>query len=70
MKLLDKIPLLPLGIIAVVLLLAPFSPEPHLWQKAKMLIDGTLTKPLDIFDVIWHAGPLLLFIYIGLRRRR
>ena len=30
----------------VFLALAPFVPEPHLWEKFKMLRDGTLTRPI------------------------
>ncbi|MEN8133622.1 MAG: RND transporter [Pseudomonadota bacterium] len=63
MKWIDKIPLLPLMIIALALGLAPFVPEPHLWQKLKMLAEGTLVRPLDIFDLVFHAaGPMLLMI--------
>lgn len=46
--------------VALLLGLAPFTPEPHLWEKLKMLEAGTLVKPIDIFDLIMHAAPLLL----------
>ena len=61
-NLLDKIPLPILAILALFLTFAPFVPEPHLWQKLKMLADGTLTKPIDIFDLFWHGTPLVLLI--------
>ena len=67
MKWLDRISLPVLVAIAVFLALAPFTPEPHLWQKARMLIHGTLVKPLDIFDLLYHAAPLILVI-LKLRR--
>ena len=61
MRWLDK---LPLGVViagALILGLAPFQPEPHLWEKLKMLAAGTLSRPIDIFDLIMHASfPLLL----------
>jgi hypothetical protein len=57
---LDKIPLAVLVIAALTLGLAPFVPEPHLWEKLKMLAAGTLTRPLDVFDLLWHAAPWLL----------
>lgn len=58
---LDKIPLFPLLVGAVVLGLAPFWPEPHLWEKLSMLMNGSLTQPLDIFDLVLHgAFPILL----------
>ena len=61
MQWLDRIPLTALAIAALVLGLAPFVPEPHLWQKLKMLANGTLSRPIDIFDLIMHASlPLLL----------
>jgi hypothetical protein len=59
---LDKIPLAPLALVAVVLGLAPFVPEPHLWEKLKMLAAGTLSRPIDIFDLLLHGAPLVLLI--------
>lgn len=59
-KFLDKIPTSTLAIAALFLALAPFVPEPHLWQKLKMLSDGSLSKPIDIFDLIMHGTPLVL----------
>ena len=59
---LDQIPL-SLAIIACLTLgLAPFVPEPHIWEKLKMLTAGTLRKPVDIFDLCLHALPWLLLI--------
>lgn len=60
MNWLDKIPTGALGVAAALMLLAPFNPEPHLVQKFKMLMDGTLNRPIDIFDVIWHLLPTIL----------
>jgi len=61
MAFLDKIPLLYLIIGAVLLGLAPFFPEPHIVEKMRMLINGELTKPVDIFDLLMHATlPALL----------
>lgn len=60
MSWLDKIPLSSLLIISLALGLAPFVPEPHLWQKLKMLVDGSLVKPIDIFDLLMHGTPVLL----------
>ncbi len=63
MSWIDKIPLLPLLIVALALGLAPFVPEPHLWEKLKMLVAGTLVRPIDIFDLLLHASaPVLLLI--------
>lgn len=56
----DRLPLNALIIAAILLGLAPFSPEPHLWEKLKMLGAGTLSRPLDIFDLCLHATPAVL----------
>ena len=61
-KLISKIPLNILIIAALFLTFAPFIPEPHLWQKIKMLFAGSLIKPIDIFDLFWHAWPITLLI--------
>lgn len=57
---LNKIPFSTLIIISLTLGLAPFVPEPHVWEKLKMLADGSLTKPVDIFDLVMHGTPWLL----------
>ena len=63
MTFLDKWPLLYVALGALFLGLAPFFPEPHLVEKTRMLLNGTLTRPLDILDLIWHAWlPVLLII--------
>jgi hypothetical protein len=46
--------------IAVFMLLAPFSPMPHLVEKLIMLKDGNLTRPADIFDLFFHLFPTIL----------
>jgi hypothetical protein len=51
--------------------LAPFSPEPHIWEKLKMLVSGTLTRPVDIFDLLLHSTPwVLLILKMGLSGAR
>ena len=63
---LDKLPLDILVVVALLLGLAPFQPEPHLWEKLKMLAAGTLARPIDIFDLGLHAtAPLLLLAKLG-----
>jgi hypothetical protein len=62
MALLDQIPLNILILAALTLGLAPFLPEPHIWEKLKMLAAGNLVKPLDIFDLILHATPFVLLV--------
>ena len=57
---LDQLPWNLLIIACLTLGLAPFFPEPHIWEKLKMLIAGTLIKPIDIFDLLMHAAPLIV----------
>ena len=66
MRLLDRIPTIPLALGALLLGLAPFVPEPHLWQKLKMLAAGELTRAIDIFDLVMHGAlPLLLLVKLA-----
>lgn len=69
LKWLDRIPTAALAIPAIFLALAPFAPEPHLWEKLKMLAAGTLSRPIDIFDLLMHGVPLLLLVIKLLRMR-
>ena len=62
MAYLDQIPLPVLVLLALTLGLAPFVPEPHIWEKLKMLFAGTLAKPIDVFDLVLHATPFVLLI--------
>jgi len=67
---LQKIPYQPLIIAAIILGLAPFSPAPHLFEKMQMLVHGSLTRPIDLFDLLFHLSPsLLLLLKWGLRPR-
>ena len=66
---LDNIPLQMIVIVCLFLGLAPFVPEPHLWEKLKMLSAGTLVKPLDIFDLLMHSSPFAVLILKLLRMR-
>ncbi|MEJ2657094.1 MAG: hypothetical protein P8012_07840 [Desulfobacterales bacterium] len=60
--LLDKIPYSILIIISVIMILLPFYPMPHFLEKLIMLKNGTLKKPIDIFDLFYHSAPLILLI--------
>ena len=65
MEWINKLPWDLLIIGSLTLGLAPFVPEPHLFEKIRMLIQGTLVRPIDIFDLIMHGAlPLLLLIKI------
>ena len=59
---LDRLPLWLFVIAALTLGLAPFAPEPHIWEKLKMLAAGELVRPLDIADLALHAAPWALLL--------
>ena len=60
MKFLDNKSLQILIVASLFLGLAPFTPEPHVWEKLKMLAAGELSAPIDIFDLLMHGAPWLL----------
>jgi hypothetical protein len=64
---LDRFPLTNLVIMALALGLAPFVPEPHLVEKLRMLFQGSLGRPLDVFDLLMHGAPAML---LGLKLYR
>ncbi len=59
---LDSLSLGLLILACLTLGLAPFVPEPHIWEKLKMLAAGTLSRPIDIFDLLLHAAPFALLV--------
>jgi len=67
LKWLDSVPLALLLVMAIALAIAPMTPEPHLWQKLKMLFAGNLVKPIDIFDLFLHGTPLVVLLLKLLR---
>lgn len=69
---LDRFPLALLIVVALWLAVAPIVPEPHLIEKWRMLTQGTLSKPIDIFDLLLHSVPLVLLALrlVRLRRQR
>ncbi len=59
---LDSFPLHWLLFFALGLGFAPFTPEPHLLEKLRMLFEGTLVRPLDIWDLFLHSAPLIVLV--------
>ncbi len=57
-----SIPLPFLLLLCLTLGLAPFTPEPHVWEKLKMVVAGTLSNPVDIFDLAMHGLPFILLL--------
>ncbi len=62
MKFLDSLPVTTLVMMSLLLGLAPFVPQPHVVEKLQMLADGTLSRGIDIFDLLMHGTPWLLLI--------
>lgn len=56
----DRQPIVIFLLFALTLGLAPFVPEPHIWEKLKMLAAGDLRRPIDIFDLVLHGTPWAL----------
>ncbi|MDA7426079.1 RND transporter [Thalassococcus lentus] len=56
----QRIPLAVLVLLCLTLGLAPFTPEPHIWEKLRMLAAGELTKIVDVFDFLFHGVPWVL----------
>jgi hypothetical protein len=70
---LDRFPLKLLVVLALWLAVAPVVPEPHLVEKLRMLAQGTLREPLDIFDLLLHTVPIALLalrLWRDAQRRR
>jgi hypothetical protein len=61
-KFFNRIPLPLLVVLCLSLGLAPFSPEPHVLEKLKMLAAGDLNRLIDVFDLLLHGTPWLLLV--------
>ena len=59
----DAIPYWLLIPVAILMLLAPFQPMPHVLEKLIMLKNGTLVKPIGIFDLFYHLIPTAVLIF-------
>jgi hypothetical protein len=69
-RLLDSLSYPILIFIAAFMLLAPFSPMPHVVEKLMMLKDGNLTRAVDIFDLCFHLAPAVLLALKFFRSRK
>lgn len=66
-RLLESVSYPVLIFIAAFMLMAPFSPMPHVLEKLIILKDGNLTRPVDIFDLFFHLIPTILLAIKFLR---
>ncbi len=72
LKRIAEVPLIFYLVFALTLGLAPFRPQPHLLEKLGMLMEGGLSRPIDIFDLCLHGLPWLLLaikLWLTLRER-
>ncbi|MEP3634673.1 MAG: RND transporter [Shimia thalassica] len=67
MRALDSVSWTIVIILALTLGLAPFTPEPHIWEKLKMLAAGELVRAVDWFDLLLHGVP---WVVLGLKAVR
>jgi len=56
--------------VTITMILAPLSPMPHVVEKLIMLWEGTLKRPIDIFDLFFHLAPATLLSLKLIRDRR
>ncbi len=70
MRFLDSFSWTMLAVVTLLLGLAPFVPEPHIWEKLKMLAAGELTRGIDILDLLMHGAPFVLLALKGAREVR
>lgn len=66
LNLLDRTSVWILLVLALGLGTAPFGSQPHLVEKLIMLLNGTLVRPIDIFDLLLHGiFPVLFVVKLG-----
>ena len=54
------------GMLCLLLGLAPFFPEPHLWGKIRWVAGGAIgMSTMDWLDLLWHGAPWILLIRLG-----
>ena len=50
-------------VVSLSLGLAPFSPEPHVWEKIQWVLSGAEgMKLIDWFDLFLHGSPWVMLI--------
>ena len=55
--------------IALTLGLAPFSPEPHVWEKLKWISSGAEGMQLiDWFDFVMHGSPWVILTFLLIQK--
>lgn len=62
MRRLDSLPWFAVLGLCATLGLAPYTPEPHAWEKLKMLAAGRLSGIVDTGDLAMHLVPWMLLM--------
>lgn len=70
MSALDRISWPVVAILCLTVGLAPYVPEPHIWEKLRMLLAGDLRRGIDIFDLAMHGAPWVLALFKAVRGLR
>ena len=72
MNLFDRLPLAVFAVAAVWMAIAPVYPQPHLLEKFNMFMAGSLSRPMDIFDVFFHSvfSVLLLVKIVRMSKKK
>ncbi|MDO6479844.1 RND transporter [Shimia thalassica] len=70
MRALDSVSWTIVIVLALTLGLAPFTPEPHIWEKLKMLASGELVRAVDWFDLLLHGVPWVVLGFKAVRTLR
>ena len=56
-------------VLCITLGLAPFTPEPHVWEKIKWVVAGADgMRPIDWFDLALHGSPWIILIWTIFKR--
>jgi hypothetical protein len=54
------------GMLCLLLGLAPFFPEPHVWGKIRWVAGGAVGMgTMDWLDLLWHGFPWVLLARLG-----
>jgi hypothetical protein len=49
--------------VALLMAIQPIGQQPHLVEKLRMLVAGSLRRPVDIFDLALHGTGLVLLTW-------
>jgi hypothetical protein len=68
MELTEKLKPLTFPLVASLTLgLAPFTPQPHVWEKLTWLFTGHSFAPIDVFDLIMHGTPWIWLLWTAVQ---